>query len=350
MKFSKSIFYLLSVFFVISTKAQINVSDSTKFEKQFVITKNDGSEYIGEILNDDGREVLIQTSLLGKIYIPKSDIKSIVIVKNEKDIIFGEYNASGPFTTRYAFTTNSLPIVKGENYSMANLYGPEVHFAISNNLNIGVMSTWIASPLVLAVKYSFKNKESKINFSAGTLIGTTGYLNSFKGYGGLHWLGMTLGDRKNNISFSGGYAYFQSGNTIDINEPGIYYNKQPNYTSKQKPLTNGPIFSVAGICKVGAKVSFIFDSMLGLFNQESIETEYREITPSAFNGSIYINQTFEYKVTKSNYLATALFIMPGMRFQSNDKKAFQVCLAGVSVFGKSNTSFPFPMCSWFRKF
>lgn len=350
MRFAILILHLLFILLVFSTKAQINIADSSIKVKQFVITKNDGIEYIGNILSDDGREILIETQLLGKVYIIKSEIKSIVPVSSKKDIMFGEYNSSGPFTTRYAFTTNSLPIRKGENYSMVNLYGPEVHFAISDNLNIGVMSTWIASPLVLAIKYSFGKKDSKINFSAGSLLGTTGYLNNFKGYGGLHWFSMTFGDRKNNMSISAGYAYFKSGNTIDLPEPGVYQNKSPYYTSNQKPLTNGPIVSVAGICKVGAKVSFVFDSMLGFFKQESTDTQYKEILPSSYNGSIYIEPKYEYTVTKTNYLTTALFVMPGMRFQHSEKKAFQICLAGVSVFGKSNTSFPFPMCSWFRKF
>jgi hypothetical protein len=51
-------------------------------------------------------------------------------------------------------------------------------------------------------------------------------------------------------------------------------------------------------------------------------------------------------------------IMPGMRFQKTPKKAFQISLAGVSVFktgGPSNNyygnnrSFPMPMVSWFYK-
>ena len=46
-----------------------------------VVTKHDGTEYIGVIISDDGREVLIETKALGKIYIPKSDIRSIVIVE-----------------------------------------------------------------------------------------------------------------------------------------------------------------------------------------------------------------------------------------------------------------------------
>ena len=68
----------------------------------YVITKTNGTEYIGKILSDDGREILVQTENLGKIYIPKADVRSIIAINDAKSVIRGEYRASGPFTTRHA--------------------------------------------------------------------------------------------------------------------------------------------------------------------------------------------------------------------------------------------------------
>ncbi len=324
-KFSTLVLFLL---FIGITSAQTNTSDSIKSSVQSVITKHDGTEYVGTIISDDGRELLITTKALGKIYIPKSEVKSIVKEVDTKSIVYGEYQSAGPFTTRYAFTNNALPIKKGENYAMVNLYGPEVHFAVSDHLNVGIMSTWLASPLVLALKYSFKTEESKVNYSLGTMIGTSGYLNNWEGYYGLHWGSLTLGDRKNNVTCSAGYTYLQSG--------GTNYNPQLNLNEPTK-LTHGPILSMAGIIKVGAKASFVFDSMISYLNHESTTVSYDHITSQA-------------TYTSAQH-ATALFIMPGMRFQSTDKKAFQISLAGVTVFSKNDkTSFPFPMCTWFYKF
>lgn len=339
--------FLLSV---ISIKAQVNKKDSIQSSSQFLITKHNGAEFTGTIISDDGREILIETKTLGKIYIPKSEVKSIVKIVDQSSIVNGEFQSTGPFTTRYAFTNNALPIVKGENYTMVNLFGPEVHFAVSNNFNIGIMSTWIASPLVLAMKYSIKTNDEEVNFSIGTLLGSTGYLNNFKGYGGLHWLSMTLGSRKNNVTFSAGYAYLQSGRKISNPEVGVYHNEYPPMVNELRPMTRGPILSAAGIFKVGAKVSFIFDSMFGFFKQEQTKSEYEELTPGNYYNGASIAPTFNYVVTKEEYLTTALFVMPGLRFQHSDRKAFQICIAGVSMFGQRNVSFPFPMCSWFTKF
>ena len=71
--------------------------------------------------------------------IPKIDIKSIGVLADPELVLDGEYQPNGPFTTRYIFTTNALPILKGEHYAKLNILGPEVHFAVSNNFNIGII-------------------------------------------------------------------------------------------------------------------------------------------------------------------------------------------------------------------
>lgn len=282
----------------------VQIASSDTDTNLYVITKTNGAEFIGKIISDDGREILILTEKLGKIYILKSDIKSIIKITDKSSIVRGEYHSEGPFTTRHAFTTNALPIKKGENYAMVNLYGPEIHFSLTDHFNIGIMTTWIASPLALAMKYTIPTKNPKLNFSLGTLLGTSGYLNNFSYFGGLHFANVTSGDRKNNITASIGYGYL----------------RQPNVSN---PFNiGGVIISIAGIAKVGAKTSFIFDSMLGSLNENESSSSIK-----------------------------ALILMPGMRFQTKENRAFQVSLSGVAIFdGSEIYSFPIPTCSWFYKF
>lgn len=347
------ILFILLLNFVQFSFSQTETTDSLKSEQLFVVTKFDGTEYIGKILSDDGREVLIETEALGKIYIPKSEIKSITKIEDNSRIINGAFSSDGPFTTRYAFTTNALPITKGANYGTVNLYGPEVHFALSNKFSLGLMSTWIASPLVLALKYSFKTKNEKINLSMGTLNGTSGYLNSFRGFGGLHFANITFGSRTKNLTISGGYAYILTGNEQFAIDPGVYLVIEPIGTSQPTPIIQGPVFSIACIAKVGAKASFVFDSMFGYFGQEGTLTTTTDATPADVFDNNWIWTVSS--VTRTNL---ALFLMPGMRFQKMDKQAFQVSLAGVSVVrlsgyssgSKKTESFPFPMFTWFYRF
>ncbi len=276
-------------------------------------------------------------------------------IEDKSAIVGGEYQAAGPFTTRYCFTTNALPIKKGEDYALVNLYGPEVHFALSDRFSLGVMTTWIGSPMIAAAKYSIPTKNEKLNFSVGTLMGSSGYLNNFRGFGGLHFANVTFGTRKTNMTFAAGYAYIQAGGSQFMYEEGTYYGEYsyetiPNHTGLL-PLTKGPIFSIAGIIKVGAKASFVFDSMIGVFSGVSNNVETTQISPPDYTTNPYTPAVNKFVVTNERRLTTALFIMPGMRFQSTDRKAFQVSIAGVSMFRESrNTSFPLPMCTWFYKF
>lgn len=331
-------------FFTSLIMAQQNPIDTNTY----VVVKNNGVEYIGKILNDDGREILLETKTLGKIFITKSEIKSIKLVSSRKDIVFGEYRAQGPFTTRYQFTTNAFSIKRGENYALVNLYGPEVHFSLSDRFSLGVMTTWIASPFVLVAKYALLNKSDKWHFALGTMMGTSGYLANFKGFGGLHWGVVTYGNRLNNISFSAGYGYLKTGTEETIERPGTYI--EPNFPSTYEriiPLRKAPLISLAGIFKVGSKASFFFDSMVLFSNQKEIRTT----SSGGYDPNTQIYSTIITTVKEERIFKTSLYLMPGMRFQKNENRAFQIALAGVATFDRyDSNSFPIPMCSWFFKF
>ena len=174
----------------------------------------------------------------------------------------------------------------------------------------------------------------------------------------MHWASLTLGDRLNNVSFSGGYGYIQSGikNQTSLKE-GTHYNTYPPSSSSTAPMNQGALFSISGIFKVGAKTSFVYDAMCMLYNKTEEKIEYTPLTPGYLTDpndpySTYIPETYKYTVTKTRSLHTAVIIMPGMRFQTTDTKAFQFAIAGISIFGgkNGNINFPFPMLSWFQKF
>ena len=207
------------------------------------------------------------------------------------------------------------------------------------------MTTWLASPFIFVGKYTIPTKNPKVNFSIASMLGTSGYLDGFESFGGFHWGTFTYGDRKKNISFSGGYGYLNiSGNSSTENVPGTYtFNQgQPIVIPTQnKPIPSAPIFSVAGIFQLTSKASIFFDSMFGV------------ITPRTSSDYSYVsdpNGWYEV-VTVSRNKGAFLYFMPGMRYQQTEKKAFQIALAGVSFWQDGqNTTFPLPLLSWFFKF
>ena len=304
MKF-KALFFCLALVMSSAVFSQVGTDTTQLKEKPTVkVTKNDGSVFIGKIVKDDGREILMKTNSIGDVYIAKSDIKSITEVDKLQSTYSGNYREEGPFKSRYYFTNNALPLEKGDNYALVHLYGPEVHVAVSDRLSIGVMATWIASPIGLALKYVIPTDNKKLNFSLGTIMISSGYLLQARGYGGLHWVSMTNGSPGKNLTLSTGVGYLD----FDFGSAEV-----------------ASVSSIAGIYPVGERSSFIFDSMIGVSGNST--------DGISFNS----------------------FFMPGMRFQKTERKAFQVALAGVisvreNGFGSTESnSFPVPMCSWFFK-
>jgi hypothetical protein len=366
-KFFSLLLFLCVGFQFSELVAQVTPADTNLYR----VVKYNNQEYIGRILNDDGREVLLETSKLGKIYIVKADIESITIVHREIDFVDDEYRGTGVFTTRYQFSTNAFPLQKHENYALVNLYGPEVHFSVSKNLSVGVMATWIASPIVLALKYSVPTRNEKLNFGFGTLLGSVGYLNQGKGYGGLHWGMVTYGDRKNNVTLSLGYSYLNTGMRTgeQMYVPGTYPAVNnfgyPDFATLtpvnfKVPTIKAPILGVAGVASVGKKASFVVDMMF-MFGKK-VESIHSQIVNNMYDQSTgYPIQTYVGPISSTEQTTNSVncLIMPGMRFQKTESAAFQVSLAGVIGYTTIQTpglltskrySFPVPMCSWFYKF
>ena len=286
---------------------------------------------------------------------------------------------AGPFTTRYYFTTNALPIKKKENYTLTHLYGPEVHFALTDNLSLGVMATWIASPIALAAKYSFNNSntESDINFAVGAIVGSGGYL-APQAFGGLYFGTVTKGNRSSNISLSAGFTHMNLGSDF-INYSGnkyqfqsedpsqkyyVSYDTYDNYSDKEyeylyyRSNINSVVLGISGIKSVGNKVSFIFDSMIFFSNRKKLV--YNKETYLSFNDNsgpttITNNLLVQEGSFINDGIKPTIIFMPGMRFSTKYGSAFQVVLSGV-IFERNNRysrdfiGIPIPMVSWLKAF
>lgn len=263
--------------------------------KYHLIIKTDGTEFIGTILSDDGREVLILSKSIGKIYIPKHEIKSITVIETTQ-IIDDEYAPENIYSTRYFFTTNGLSMKKGSSYSLLTPLGPEIHYAVTDNITIGGISSWVGIPVVFSGKFSFSVGEN-VHFAAGTLLGSLSWAN-FSARGALPYGAITFGNQYANITFSGGGLFLKD--EFDSFKSGL--------------------FSVGGLVRVGPKTTFVFDSFIFNDNQ---------------------NQPFG----NVNYYSV---LIPGIRI-GDTKKAFQF---GLAQFYYEDEFFPvpIPVLGWFRTF
>jgi hypothetical protein len=253
-----------------------------------LVTKNDGTEYSGYIIQEDPREILIRTDNVGEIYIPKHEIRSIRELK-ENEYKEGKYVGDNILSSRYFLSANALPLKKGDSYAMIQLPGAEYQVALIDNLTIGGMSSWIGVPIVATARYSVEVIDN-LSIGAGIMAGTGSWA-SLGSYGLLPYGAVTVGNQRMNLNFSGGF--------LNINISGV----------EQERSWSDPLFSIGGFARLSERVSFVGDSFI---------------------------------YAKDGVVAV---IVPGLRFDRSKGGAFQFGLAGLVVDGDV-FPFPLPMLSW----
>jgi hypothetical protein len=95
--------------------------------------------------------------------------------------------------------------------------------------------------------------------------------------------------------------------------------------------------------------------MLGFFEHQYYEYNMTTISDPVYSQSspfqLLVPGQYAHTVTLEKTKSSVMFIMPGMRFQRDERKAFQFSLAGIVVRdGGESISFPFPLCTWFYRF
>ncbi|MCB0401180.1 MAG: hypothetical protein KDD41_03795 [Flavobacteriales bacterium] len=260
----------------------------------FIITTNSGGQFIGTILKQDAREILIETKDKGQVVIPKYEVKDMHEIKAREVNGNGDYIPEEIFATRYFITTNGLPMEKGESYVLWNLYGPEIHFGVAKNFSLGLMTSWVGIPIVGSAKYTF-NISEKVNFGLGTLAGFGSWA-APDFVVALPYGALTIGDRRSNINFSGGYG-------------------MAAYDGYSGGAT---LFSIGAIAKLGKNTSFVFDSFF-----------YVEDNAGSSNGVYGI-------------------LIPGVRVHGKNDGAFQFGFSGLYGEGQF-VPVPVPMLGWFKK-
>lgn len=293
--------------------ANQHYDDTYKTQLLYKVEKNDGVIFVGNILKQDSREILLKTERLGEIYIPKHEIHSIVEIKEgdiDKD---GEYIPEEMFASRYFITTNSLPMEKGDSYMLWSWYGPDFQFGVKKNFGVGLLTSWFGIPIIGSLKYTI-NISEKFNVGISSLIGTGSYL-APDFFLGLPFATVTVGDKRNNLNFSAGYGFLTYKTEESYRDTSGVYHYNTVRRNEGRLL-----LSVAGMVKITKKVSLIFDSFI------------------APRGG-------------TNQYGFAL-VLPGIRLVTEKNRSFQFGFAGLGIdygYGMEFEPFPVPMISWFKK-
>jgi hypothetical protein len=305
----KSMKYCLPVLFFISGfKLTAQTIDTTKFNSStlFIVIKNDGTEFVGNILKLDARELLINSVKLGMVYIPKHEISTIKEIK-PGEFKNGVYFSEEVFATMYFINTNALPLAKNENFVQWNLFGPNFQFSAAKNFGVGMMTSWVGIPVIANIRYSIPLSD-KLNVGLGAIAGTGSWAFSKAGIV-MPFASLTVGTRRSNISF--GYGYGQLWNRSGMG-------------------SGRSLLTIAVLKKITQKISLVFDSFI--------------IPP----GTDYLTSTTNGGVIANNRPGLSL-ICPGFRWQRHVNSTMQFGFMGI-VYNQKSVPVPVPMVQWFRKF
>ncbi|MEA1878370.1 MAG: hypothetical protein U9N86_16130 [Bacteroidota bacterium] len=333
-------FFVILLLLVVAGFSSFAQTEQDSKQEIHKIIKQNGSAFVGVIISQDARELLLQTEDVGLVYIPKHEIDEIVEIKEGEKAVTG-----GLFATRYFLTTNGLNINKGDNYVIWNLFGPEFQFGVADNVTLGVMTSWAGMPIVGTAKYSGQIAD-KAYGGVGFLGGTGSW--AFPEYGLLLPFGfLSVGDRVNNLNVTAGYGLLFSERTESTytinNTPTEYSTNSIDYHNRTYNDTEGrALFSIAGMFRINDKFSFVFDSFFMLAGKETSHQERRESYNDQTGKATYSVVTV---VDKSNPL---IVLAPGLRFQANESSSFQFGFTGIH-FESEFVPVPIPMVQWFKR-
>lgn len=273
---SFSLVILLGMIAFVSN-AQITLEKADP-SKTYIIKTYDGATFVGRIKSYDSKEVVIETAKLGELTVPTYQLENLEEAKTSDLTEAGDYAKDNLFATRYFITTNGLPIKKGEAYALINGYGPDIQYGLADNLSVGIMTSWLGTPVIGSVKYSHQINENT-SIGVGALVGSMGWA-SLKTGGALPFAALTAGNRKTNFTVSGGYGALW----LDDYDDGL-------------DVSGEALGSLAGMARVSNALSLVFDSF---------------IIPGLGKDTPFI-----------------ALLIPGIRFQRKESFALQLGLTGL---------------------
>lgn len=266
---------LLIMFVLMGVFNQATAQEDTLVPSKdlYRVVKNDGAEYIGFLLKNDAREVLIRTESLGDIYIPKHEIKSIEKYNPEEEDLIEKDHERHLLPSRYIQTTSGLPVKKGEGYAKFMLVGLDLQFAITDHWSMGGMTSWAGTPIIFTTKYSHSISE-KLHTSVGLLYGNLIYADffgsggPFSTGGGILFGNLTFGNAEANINISGGYG-FTHANVEHQEQIGTDPWGVPIYSySYVNEVEGTALFSLGAMKRITPQAVLVFDSIIN-FNDYS---------------------------------------------------------------------------------
>jgi hypothetical protein len=258
-------FILPVTFDVSSQETQVPATNNTKYVR--IMLQNSGI-YEGEVLEIDESSFLINTLLLGKMRISKTDILNITYISADEVGLMtsGKSNRSGdinPQATRYFFAPSAMQLKKGEGYYQnAWLLYNQVSYGFTDNLTGGMSMTPFGTGGT--VKLGFQLSDN-FHISAGGIAIVPFWSDEVVGIG---FANMTFGNERKNVSIAFGNAF--SGG---VNDPMLNVSGMIELNSRMWLITENYFLADVSIISLGFRKASMKRDVLWDFSMIAIPSE-----------------------------------------------------------------------------
>lgn len=176
----------------------------TEPQAQYVrVIMYDGTSRIGELLESDQEEIVLQTVGIGLVAIPKYLVKGLATIDEREyklllDAFEGREMSLNPQSSRYFFAPSGLQLRKGDGYFQSNIALNSISFGVSDNVTIGGLLSFFGAGG--SIKIGKQTNETTYISCGG--IGFMDYYGEFDRPIGLVFANMTWGTEDRNLTIN----------------------------------------------------------------------------------------------------------------------------------------------------
>ncbi len=226
---------------VLSASSAIAQNDSTNTGRLVEVRTTEDNKFIGTIISDDGVNMVILTTTIGKVSIPKLQIKSIKYL-DEGQGKSRSFNPGMIQHHRYILNKNALPMEENQvQMHLPMLCFGLVDIGFSERFSLSAGTFWFAA-FGFQGNYIISTKSAGnfgISAGVGGLVkpfGTSSSMGEITGFNASAYY--TLGDSKRNFTIGGGYL-----SNFEGRKNSYYFNfgGQAQFNNRMAFVTEGAI-------------------------------------------------------------------------------------------------------------
>ena len=118
---------------------------------------------------------------------------------------------------RYGLSPSAMPFERGDHVAVVRPFGVEAHFALADRVRLGVLSSWLVSPVGASLQVGLSHPASRVHLAASGRVANGSYLNDFESTTAFATLHATVGSPGRHATLSLGYG------GSNIEQPYTYY-------------------------------------------------------------------------------------------------------------------------------